>query len=238
MQSTPPNESRLTVLCETLNVTEEGVLVFAVRDWAVGNWVRHRLKQIETVKAVNRKRMRKEATTGTKEEATTGTKAEAEATFTEANWQTTIDGDPKDLLLGTNAIRLILALISLLNHCDPTNRIDADLIIDLAGRLAAMAPVTVLPPAFWAGRPLDLATYLADLPDMLTKLGMGAAAKPKETSIPLFGAFNTARAVKTYVMDMTYADEIGAAMHERPARCVIVHGVSGSGTSTTMALAA
>jgi hypothetical protein len=37
---------------------------------------------------------------------------------------------------------------------------------------------------------------------------------------------------------MTYADKISAAMHERPAKCVIVHGVSGSGKSTSMALAA
>jgi hypothetical protein len=73
---------------------------------------------------------------------------------------------------------------------------------------------------------------------MLTILGLGASANHETPTIPFLGAFNTARAVKTNVVDMTYADKIGAAMHEKPPKCVIVHGVSGSGKSTSMALAA
>jgi hypothetical protein len=76
------------------------------------------------------------------------------------------------------------------------------------------------------------------LPDMLTELGMGAAAKSETKKIPFFGMFNTKRAVATNVMDMTYAAEIGRAMHKRPPKSVIVHGVSGCGKSTSMALAA
>jgi hypothetical protein len=235
MQSATPNESRLTVLCETLKVTTEtkegdAVLpVVDVEEWKVGNWVRHQMAEItkDEASTVNKKRMRAEAMPQTEE-----------AVFSEANWQTTIDGDPKNLLLGDNAMTLCIALTRLVDYCELTQRISRDLCADLAGRLAAMAPVAFLPPTFWDGRPRTFATYLAELPDMLTKLGMGAAANHETPKIPFLGAFNTARAVKTNVVDMTYADKIGAAMHESTATCVVVHGVSGSGKSTSMALAA
>jgi hypothetical protein len=76
MHSTPPNESRLTVLCETLEVTtktDRGTV--AVEVWQVGNWARRQMAEIM------------------KDQAGMPGTAKAEAVFTEATWRTTIDGE-------------------------------------------------------------------------------------------------------------------------------------------------
>jgi hypothetical protein len=125
-----------------------------------------------------------------------------------------------------------------LDHCDPRMRICRSLIEPLAKSLAAMAPATEFPRGFWDGRPLSFATHLKESTQMLTPLGMSTAPPPRNISVAFFGHFATSRVVETNVIDMTYADRIGAALQLEPPSCVVVHGVSGSGKSSSMNLSA